>query len=247
MHRRFVYDRTMESEPSFARLGALLGDPARANILSALKDGRACTAKELGFAARVSAPTTSSHLAKLADAGLITVEKSGRHRYYRLAGAGLADLLESLAVFMPTRPVPVRRPSEQQMGLARARMCYDHLAGHLGVAVTDALVDYGHLEPAGLDFALTPSGERFLCRLDVDVAAVKRRRRVFARQCLDWSERRHHLGGALGAAFATACLDRDWIRRDPGDRRVEVTEAGSGALEALLPSIRLTPDTPGSP
>jgi DNA-binding transcriptional ArsR family regulator len=235
--RRFDDDRRMEHGPSFARLGALLGDPARANILDALTDGRAFTAKELAYHARVSPPTASSHLAKLLAANLVAVERSGRYRFYRIVDPALADLLEQLAVYLPHRPVPERRRSRAPERLRTARMCYDHLAGRLGVAITEALVAAGHLEVLAQDYGVTAGGARFLAGLGIEIEQVKRQRRAFARRDLDWSERRHHLGGALGAALTATFVEREWLRRERGDRRVEITDHGRRALDLLFPDL----------
>jgi DNA-binding transcriptional ArsR family regulator len=237
--RHFDYDRTMEVPPSFVSLAALLGDPARANMLSALKDGRALTALELACCARVTPQTANSHLAKLCEGGLISVEKSGRYRYFRLASPALADMLEELSMMAPLRPLPERRRSEALMRLRDARMCYDHVAGWLGVGLTECLVRQGCLEPFAQDYRLTAAGTSFVRRLDVDLDHLTRQRRAFARGCLDWSERRCHLGGALGAAMAAVYLKRGWLARVPGDRRVELTPAGRTALPELFPSIVL--------
>jgi DNA-binding transcriptional ArsR family regulator len=229
----------METAPSFAMLGALLGDPARANILDALTDGRAFTAKELAYQARVTAPTASSHLAKLLEAKLVTVERSGRHRFYRLVDPALADLLEQLAVYLPHRPVPERRRSRAPERLRAARMCYDHLAGRLGVAITESMISQGQLEILAQDYGVTARGLRFFSGLGIDIERVKGERRAFARRDLDWSERRHHLGGALGAALASTLIERRWLRRCPGDRRVELTPAGRLEIAALFPALVL--------
>lgn len=218
-------------------LGALLGDPARANILDALTDGRAFTAKELAFHARVTPPTASSHLAKLLQAELVSVERSGRHRFYRIVDPALADLLEQLAVHLPHRPVPERRRSRAPDRLREARMCYDHLAGRLGVEITECLLAQGHLETLGQDFGVTAAGACFFRRLGIDIEQLKRQRRAFARRDLDWSERRHHLGGALGAALTATFVTRDWLRRLPGDRRVELTDAGRREIAVLFPTL----------
>ena len=224
----------MNVPPSFASIGALLGVPARANILASLIDGRALTATELTISAGVSPQTTSSHLAKLVDAGLIRVEKHGRHRFFRLADAYIADILEPLGELVKHRPVPERRKSRTPMDLRPARICYDHLAGNLGVRVADALTGKGYLEPMGRDFRITDSGTAFFAKLDIDLAALSRTRRVFARQCLDWSERRPHLGGVLGAALCQRFLDRGWIKRTRVPRQIVVLEKGKRALKRLL-------------
>jgi len=211
----------------------MIGVPARASILAALMDGRALTATELSLQAGVSASTTSSHLAKLVDAGLLACEKHGRHRYYRLASPAIADAMEPLSTLVAHKPVPERRKSRAPQDLRPARMCYDHLAGGLGVALAQAMTAEGYLEPVERDFHVTVAGQRFLAELEIDVAAVAKQRRVFARQCLDWSERKPHLGGSLGAAVATVCLERKWIARPEG-RRVTVTSLGRTAFRDLL-------------
>lgn len=224
----------MDVEPSFAIIGALIGVPARANILGALMDGRAQTATELALHAGVSPQTTSSHLAKLTDAKLLAVEAEGRHRYYRIASSAVAEALEPLTLIVAHRPVPARRRSSRLEAERRARMCYDHLAGRLGVAIAAAMVARDYLGPGGRDFELTAAGERFFAALGIDAQRARRQRRAFARRCLDWSERRPHLAGALGAAFAAHCVARGWIRRAKADRSVLVGAAGRRAFSELL-------------
>lgn len=224
----------MIAEPSVAIAASLIGVPARANILGALMDGRALTASELAYHAGVSAQTTSSHLAKLQDAKLIAVEKQGRHRYYRLAGAAVAEALELLALIVPQQPVPPRRRSKEVEETRSARFCYDHLAGALGTGLTDAFLAKGLITPAERDFAITDAGEAFFQELGIDLAALRGLRRAFARQCLDWSERRPHLAGALGAGFAEIALKRRWVRRAKAGRRVFVTPNGRQAFRDLL-------------
>ena len=224
----------MVAEPCTAIAAALIGVPARANILGALMDGRALTASELAYHAGVSPQTTSSHLAKLAGAKLVVVEKQGRHRYYRLAGAAVAEALELLALIVPQRPVPPRRRSREVEETRAARFCYDHLAGALGTGLTEAMQAKGYLAPAERDFAVTAAGEAFFRALGLEPDSLQRRRRAFARQCLDWSERRPHLAGSLGAGFARVALDRRWIRRAKEGRRVFVTPTGQTAFRDLL-------------
>ena len=234
MRKRFAYHRNMIAEPSTAIAAALIGVPARANILGALMDGRALTASELAYHAGVSPQTTSSHLAKLADAKLIAVEKQGRHRYYRLAGAAVAEALELLALIVPQRPVPPRRRSREVEETRAARFCYDHLAGALGTGLTEAMQARGLLRPAERDFEVTAAGEAFFRTLGLEPEALRGLRRAFARQCLDWSERRPHLAGSLGAGFARVALERRWIRRAREGRRVFVAPAGQAAFRDLL-------------
>ena len=220
----------MNAGPDIAEIAALIGDPARANILTALMDGRALTATELSHRAGVSPQTTSGHLHKLAAAGLLGLAKQGRHRYYRLASPAVAQAIEALFIVAAAAPKPKRLPTKADGAIRFARTCYDHFAGWLGVALTDAMVARGYLAPEGENFRVTPAGERFLARLDIDVGTARRARRAFACQCLDWSERRPHLAGALGAALAASCFARGWVVRATGTRGVVLTRAGRRAL-----------------
>src|SRR5690349_9867950 len=193
------YAGAMTTAPSIAEIAALVGDPARANMLLALMDGRALTASELAYAARIAPPTASGHLGKLVGARLLALEKQGRHRYFRLASPAVADLLEGLMA-LAVDGAPRYRPSScGDEALRRARTCYDHLAGRLGVALADTLLSRGHVvldEDAG---QITADGGRFFDEFGLDLACAESRRRRFCRPCLDWSERRRHLGGAVGA------------------------------------------------
>jgi DNA-binding transcriptional ArsR family regulator len=205
-----------------ASVAALLGDPARANILVALLDGRALTAKELAFAAHVSPQTTSGHLARLTDAGLLTGAKQGRHRYFRLASPLVGHMLESVMAVAGPEPSPSAtwRGSE---ALRTARTCYDHLAGRLAVALADSLTASGYLTLSGDGGEVTDAGHGFLYAFGAAPATGKR---VFCRPCLDWSERRPHLAGRLGAALAARCFDLGWIERQRDSRAVTITRAG---------------------
>jgi DNA-binding transcriptional ArsR family regulator len=224
----------MDVEPSIAHLGALIGVPSRANILSALFDGRALTATELAQVSGTTAQTTSSHLAKLVAAALLSVERHGRFRYYKLAGPQVAEALEPLTSISPHRPVVNRKVSEQDLGLREARFCYDHFAGELGVSLTESMLKKGYLEPSGRDFSLSAKGSEFCGTLGIDQAALYRQRRVFARQCLDWSERKPHVAGALGAAIAETFIGRGWVVREQIGRRLFVTTEGKSALQLLF-------------
>src|SRR6266852_6171261 len=201
----------MDAALDIAAVAALVGDPARARMLTALMDGRARTAKELAYGVGVTPQTASSHLAKLLRARLLAMERQSRHRYFRLAAPSVGHAVEALMAVSPPRPRGAASAGPLD-GLRLARTCYDHLAGRLGVSVTDAMVRRQLLKPSGRDFLLTASGARFLGRLGVDVETARKERRAFARQCLDWSERRAHLAGALGAAVARRCLDLRWAR-----------------------------------
>lgn len=225
----------MISGAMIAEIAALAGDPARANILSALLDGRAMTATELAFAAHVTPQTASAHLSKLTEAGLISATPSGRHRYFRLTSAKVAQMLESIgAVAIDSRP-RFRPLSRQAAALRDARVCYDHLAGRLGVAIADAMTRRGYivLEDEGGRF--TEAGIRCLAGLGIDLydPALQRRRHM-CRACLDWTERRPHIGGAIGAALAEKWLALGWIARDKTSCAVALTPAGERGFRDSL-------------
>jgi DNA-binding transcriptional ArsR family regulator len=244
--------RGTRAPADIAPVAALFADPSRARIVSALVDRRALPASGLAAEAGVSASTASEHLARLVEGGVLRVERSGRHRYYRLAGPDVAAAVEALAAIAPQPPVRSLRESTRAAALRRARTCYDHLAGRLGVAVTGALVDVGALErtdggqgvqrAAGDRLAaplrshpyrLGPRAEDVFGPLGVDLPAVLAGRREPLRFCVDWSEQQHHLAGALGAALFTAFVDADWVR--PKARRaVQLTETGRDALRESL-------------
>jgi DNA-binding transcriptional ArsR family regulator len=213
-----------------AAVAALVGDPARANILSALLDGRALTAGELAYAARVSPQTASGHLAKLALARLLSSTQQGRHRYFRLAGPHVAAMLESIMAVAAIAP-PRCRLIRVEERLRIARLCYDHIAGRLGVGLADALQARGCVELTHEGGALTAAGERCLQEIGIDMAEVRQGRRIFCRPCIDWSERRPHLAGAVGAALAQRLLDLGWIERRRDSRALLVTPQGRRSLE----------------
>lgn len=218
-----------------AAVAALIGDPARSRMLLALLGGRALPAGELADAAGVTPQTASAHLNKLRAGGLLALEAQGRHRYYRLTGGGAARLLEELTGFAAGgEPPNLTRPAlEDEDPLRFARTCYDHLAGRVGVALSDALVASGALVPAGRDYRVTRAGAGTLAGLGVEVASLARRRRHLARRCLDWTERRPHVGGAVGAALAGVMVERRWVVRTPGSRALHVTPGGLRGLEGL--------------
>jgi DNA-binding transcriptional ArsR family regulator len=217
-----------------SEVAALLGDPTRATMLDALMDGRARPAGELARTAGIAPSTASEHLARLVAGRLLVVEPSGRERLYRLASADVAEVLEALSRLGSEEPVSSLRTAGRRDALQAARTCYDHLAGRLGVAVTDALVARDVLRPRDGSFELSEGGAVFLAEIGVDVDGARARKRVFARSCLDWSERRPHLAGALGAALADAALGHGWVRRRPNDRALDVTPHGVAALRKRL-------------
>jgi DNA-binding transcriptional ArsR family regulator len=225
---------SVDVEPSIASIGAMLAVPARANMLVALFDGRALTATELAYAGGVTPQTTSSHLAKLVDSGLLRAEVHGRHRYYRLAGPEIASALEPLTLIVANRPVPERGRSVELKELRNARMCYDHFAGKLGVEIASSMLERRLIKSTDRNFVLTKKGEEFCRSLGIDAASLKTERRKFAPECLDWSERRLHIGGALGAAISASLIERQWIVRSRAKRRVFVSDAGRKSLKALL-------------
>ena len=228
----FGYDRTMKEGPSIAHVAALLGDPARANMMTALLDGRALTVSELAEAGGVSLPTASEHLSKLDTAGLLIAVKQGRHRYYRLSGHDVAEVLEGLSVLAQrTGAVPVRT-GPRDAALRQARVCYDHLAGERGVALLGGLVERGWIED-GEELSMTATGRTRFAGFGIDMAALERGRRPVCRHCLDWSERRSHLGGALGAAMLRHILDQGWARRAEG-RVIAFTPSGVRAFTATF-------------
>lgn len=243
----------MRGDTDIAAVAALLGDPARSRVLLALADGRALAASVLAAEADVATSTASGHLRKLVDADLLRVEAHGRHRYYRLAGPHVARLLETLAEHAPAAPVRSLRQGTRAHVLRRARYCYDHLGGRLGVALMAALLDRGvlaggdgrfHAEHThsdrlsapgrDLDYHLTDAGTHALRDFGIDLDALAAARRPLIRYCLDWSEQRHHLAGALGAALAQRLFDLRWLRTAEQARAVFVTGAGARGLESAF-------------
>jgi DNA-binding transcriptional ArsR family regulator len=221
-------------DADIAAVGALVGDRARASMLLALMGGDAVSAGELARQAGVTPSGATAHLRRLRDGGLVTDEVVGRQRVFRLAGPDVAEALEVLSLVAPPLPARGLRESKAAAALKRARTCYDHLAGELGVAVTQALVEREVLAPEDGRFVVTGAGRLWLDDLGLDVAALERKQRSFARSCLDWSERRPHLAGSLGAGLATAFFACGWVRRRPGGRAIAVTAAGADWLEGNL-------------
>jgi DNA-binding transcriptional ArsR family regulator len=230
-----------------AAVGALVADPGRCRMLLALDDGRALPASRLAAEAGVSAATASSHLGRLTEGGLLAVESRGRHRYYRLAGPAVAELIEVLQRLAPVAPVRSLRQGTRARALREARTCYDHVAGRLGVALMAALIDKGHLtggdgtyDPtltdarAGygheIDYRLDPGGAEFLAGFGVRIPPHRR----LVRYCVDWSEQRHHLAGALGRGVLDRLQELDWIRRTDATRALRVTDPGRAGLRTTF-------------
>jgi DNA-binding transcriptional ArsR family regulator len=217
----------MTGEPNIVGIAALIGDQARAKLFLALMAGQALTATELAGAAGVTKQTVSSHLAKLVDARLLAVESQGRHRYFRLAGRDVARLLESL-MGLATRlsGTPTRQFGPREPALRQARVCYDHLAGDLAVQVFDSLERRCFSRPLRHGLQLSAHGVAFFREFGIDIDALSSQRRVLCRACLDWSARRHHLAGALGAALLTRYFELGWARRAKHSRAVIFTAQG---------------------
>jgi DNA-binding transcriptional ArsR family regulator len=244
-------DPPIRGDTDISSVAGVLADPGRARMLLALDDGRALAASTLAAEAGVAPSTASAHLAKLVGAGLLQSERHGRHRYYRIAGPDVAELIEALARVSPPAPVHSLREGSRAQAVRSARTCYDHLAGQLGTGVMAALLDRGvliggdrtlppggahrdHLSGPGWDheYRLTESGRDWMD--DFGVKIVTGSRRPLVRYCVDWSEQRHHLAGGLGAAFLDTILDKEWVRRSPTSRAVHVTDKGRDGFAAAL-------------
>lgn len=228
------YIEHMITGPLIAEIAGLVGEPARASMLSALLDGRALTATELAYAARVTPQTGSTHLAKLTEVGLLTQIRDGRHRYFRLASPKVAQMLEGImAVALEDRP-RYRPLSRQAQELRDARVCYDHLAGRLSVDLADFFTTHKYIVFDDEAAEVTVSGTQFLAQFGINLFASGSRRRRLCRSCLDWTERRPHIGGAVGAALANRCFDLGWAERMRHSRAVIVTVSGKrGFLETF--------------
>jgi len=225
----------MKEGPDIALIGSLIGDPARANMLSALMGGQAMTPTELAAHAGVTLQTASSHLAKLEAGGLVTQRKQGRHRYYALSEDEVGLMLESLMGFAASRGLTRHRPGPKDPALRKARVCYNHLAGDYGVRMLDSLINARQIEIAGDDLALTEAGRERIEALGIDYAALKKSRRPICRSCLDWSERRSHLAGSLGEALLKLLLNEGWAKREKESRAIRFTDRGDKAFLDLFP------------
>ena len=228
----------MNDDTDIPRIAVLFSDPGRARILRALMDGTRRPAGELACAAGISAQSASGHLAKLVRGGLLAAEAQGRHRYYRIASPDVADTVERLATLsVALGPRPPRPPLPSRFTPVQflySRTCYDHLAGEMAVVVLDGMLKARWVTPAGRDFKLTRLGERRLVALEVDVAAARASRRVFARACVDLTQRRPHLGGALGAALLDLYTARGWVLRARRSRVVTITPKGQEAFRQVF-------------
>ncbi|WP_415921327.1 ArsR/SmtB family transcription factor [Tateyamaria sp. SN6-1] len=222
----------MKEGPDISHIAALIGDPARANILTALMDGRALTASELAEVAGVALPTASGHLAKLADADLIRPRKEGRHKYFQLADADVASVLEALMGLAAGRGITRVRTGPRDAQMRAARVCYNHLAGRMGVQLYQSVLGRGFLVEEGDTVTLTGTGRDFFTGFGIDVAALEAGRTRMCRCCLDWSERHNHLAGSLGRAVLSRMEDDGWMYRDKNSRAILTTRAGQSAFVA---------------
>jgi len=237
----FAYGRSMPAyEADIAAVAALMADRARAAMLTALLDGRPLAAGELARVAGVTAQTASAHLAKLREGGLITVVKQGRHRYFRLQGHEVAHVIEALGQISPRIEVRSLKQSKQAAALQEARTCYDHLAGQAGAAFFAALLDGGLVESDGNEpyeessYEVTAKGEERIHDLEIDLARLRAARRRFAGHCLDWTERRPHLNGALGAALTGRMIEMGWFVRGRARRSLLLTDDGRTGLQDVF-------------
>ena len=225
----------MKEGPDIAVLGSLIGDPARANMLTALMSGKALTASELAGEAGITLQTASSHLGKLESGGLIRQRKQGRHRYFALADDEVGSVLESMMGLAALKGHLRTRSGPKDPALRKARVCYNHLAGELGVRMHDSLVTRQLLAEDGDVLLLTDAGRRFIKRFGIDVEGLESGRRVLCRSCLDWSARRSHLAGSLGAELLQHFYRLGWAKRQKGTRIISFTRQGEGKFRAKFP------------
>ncbi|OKP67883.1 transcriptional regulator [Paenibacillus sp. P3E] len=226
----------MQANPAVARVASLISEPSRASILTALMDGGLHPATELAYVAGIKPQTASFHLNKMAESGVLTVHTQGRHRYYGITSPEIAQVVELLLSISPPVKVNSLRHSVQDHAMREARTCYDHLAGKFGVQLTEALLLEGIIAEEANGFSITAAGELVLGRLGIQLDEVRKCRRAFAPKCLDWSERRYHLAGALGAAILQLLLERHWVNRLPRTRAIVITAEGKKGLAAAFPS-----------
>ena len=228
-------EKIVAEGPDISRIAALIGDPARSNMLLALIGGKALTATELAGAAGVTLQTASSHLSKLEDGGLLSQRKQGRHRYFALADGHVGAMIESLMSFSATRGHLRHRTGPKEPELRKARICYDHLAGDYGVRMLDSLVARGAIRAEDEALTLTAEGHRLLRDRGLDIGSLRAKRRPLCRACLDWSERRTHLAGALGAALLSHFLDAGLAQRVEESRIIRFSRDGERQFLALFP------------
>lgn len=223
-----------EFETQLVLVASLLGDKARSVMLWNMLDGRAYTATELSLCAGISPQSASNHLGKLVGAGILEVRKQGRHRYYSYATPNAAQVIESMAGLLPSRHTPNTVTKPEPAGITYARTCYDHIAGRVGVAIARSLVERKIIQPDGNKYVVTGPGKKWFSSLGLDVEEIGSRKRSFAHQCLDWTERKPHLAGALGASLLQVMLKKNWVRKVAISRELLVTGAGRAGLKDTL-------------
>ncbi|MEK8216945.1 MULTISPECIES: ArsR/SmtB family transcription factor [unclassified Paenibacillus] len=224
----------MKANSNVAVIASLVSETSRAAILTVLLDGRFHAASELAYMAGIQPQTASFHLAKMVNANVVAVEKQGRHRYYGIRNQEVAQVMESLLSLAPPVPIKSLRQASEDKALRYARTCYDHLAGSIGVQLTNALLRAGILREDKEGFAVTEEGEDFFASFQIDVEQVKKKRRSFSHKCLDWSERRHHLAGALGSALLEKLLEVNWVQRLPNTRAIKITSEGKRGFKEVF-------------
>lgn len=218
-------------EDQFVKTAALIGDPTRASILWTLLDGRAFTATELSVVANTSPQNISMHLGKLLEADLLSVEKQGRHKYYRFSNKEVAYAVEAMASLIPKSDIPLKKETENYPPIKYCRTCYDHLAGKIGVALTDNLLKQKTLIENNGIFEITTEGEKWFSDFGINLEEAQKQKRIFLKPCLDWSERRNHLAGSVGAMLLNKMINEDWIRKTKNSRAIIIT--GKGEKEFL--------------
>jgi DNA-binding transcriptional ArsR family regulator len=223
----------MEYNNEFSTIASLIGEPARATMLWNLLDGRAYTAGELALSAGLSAQSASNHLNKLIEAELLKMEKQGKHRYYRFAKPEVAYAMEAIANLLPAKSKAMPHKHFANGDIQYARTCYDHLAGKVAVTLTQSLVQQKIIKLKDEAYIVTPAGAEWFANLGIDLEAVQQQKRAFARPCLDWTERKYHLAGALGAALLDQLLAKNWLRRKPNERTLVLTGKGEKGLYEL--------------
>lgn len=223
-------------EDQFIKTATLIGDATRASILWNLLDGRAFTATELAIAIETSAQNISMHLGKLLDANLISVEKQGRHKYYRFSNKEVAYAVEAMANLIPKPEISAKKKTENYPPIKYCRTCYDHLAGKIGVALAESLLEQKIIIEKNNTFEVTSEGEKWLSDFGVNIGDAKKQKRIFLKPCLDWSERRYHIAGSVGTLLLNKMLEQDWIRRTANSRVIIITAKGE---KEMLKSFKI--------
>lgn len=224
----------MDANPNVAKVAILVSEASRATILTVLLDGRLHPASELAYMARIKPQTASFHLSKMVDANIVAVEKQGRHRYYGILNPEVAQVLETLLSIAPPIEIKSLKQASEDKAMRFARTCYDHLAGNLGVQLTDSLIKADVIYEEKNAFVVTDKGEQFFKTFRIDLEIVKKKRRSFSHKCLDWSERRYHLAGALGNALLERLLELKWVQRIPDTRAIKITSKGKNGFKDIF-------------